>query len=197
MNEHVFPRVTKINAKPAKWSDEIKSLWAERVAPLFQPGDSCSSANYHTPRPYKDEWNRGSDEAGFVYVVQPGDHVCFAKWQDLTPPERDEMDKVRDVLLATMLRTGRVRYVAHTVIHGKVQRVSFLDADDVLIFALVVMGPEKDPRLAKHRRNGPDSEVVDGKLTREAVELAIRRWVRRNHLGQEATSALVLELSDG
>lgn len=195
-SEQVFPRVTQINGMPREWSVGIKALWAERVAPLFKPGDSCSSANYAGPRPYKDEWNRGTNKAGFVYIVQPKDRVCFVEWTDSTPAERDDDDRERDFLLAAMLDTGTIRYVSHTVLREEVTRVSFI-RDDRLIFALVVMVPEKNPRLARHRQCGLDSEVVDGPLTQKTIELAIRRWAHRNHLTKATTASLALELSDG
>jgi hypothetical protein len=62
------------------WTPEILALWDKRVAPRFKEGERCSTANYFTPRPYVDQYNRGSNRAGFTYVVQPGNHVCQETW---------------------------------------------------------------------------------------------------------------------
>lgn len=70
---------TLVNAKPREWAAQTQSLWDEHVAPLFEEGEWCRRANYYTPRPWMDEYNRGSDWEGFVYTVQPGNHVC--RWQ--------------------------------------------------------------------------------------------------------------------
>ena len=71
---------TKINGKPDVWTDDILRLWHTHVCPKFAPGETCSEANYFTPRPYVDEWNRGSNKAGFVYTVQPGNRVGLVEW---------------------------------------------------------------------------------------------------------------------
>ena len=71
---------TTVNSQPAAWSAEVVALFRERVESKLTDGETISSANYHTPRPYVDEYNRGSDKAGFVYIVQPGNHVCYVNW---------------------------------------------------------------------------------------------------------------------
>lgn len=69
------PQKTSINGKPAEWNAEIRELWALVVAAHFDKETRPTvSANYYTPRPYVDEYNRGSDRSGFVYVV--GRDVC-------------------------------------------------------------------------------------------------------------------------
>lgn len=70
---------TTVNGKPGEWDAATWKLWKTRVAPGFLPEESCSTANYYTPRPYVDEYNRGSDKEGFVFIVHPGYHVC--QWE--------------------------------------------------------------------------------------------------------------------
>ena len=72
---------TAIRGKDAEWNDEIRQEWATRVAPLFKDDETCSYANYFTPRPYVDEYNQGSDRYGFTYTVQPENSVCFLQWR--------------------------------------------------------------------------------------------------------------------
>lgn len=69
---------TSINGKPAPWTAEIEKLFKERVPPL-NPGDVLTSANYHTPRPYQDEYSTGSREMGFVYTLNART-VCAVQW---------------------------------------------------------------------------------------------------------------------
>lgn len=78
--EPAAPMHTQINAQPAPWGKGVRALWNEHAAPLFKDGDWCGSANFFTPRPYVDEYNRGSDKAGFTYVVHPGHRVCFVEF---------------------------------------------------------------------------------------------------------------------
>lgn len=71
-----YPQETTINGVKAKWSKEIDDKWAEVVKIHFKDEKRpCSDANYFTPRPYVDQYNRGSDSEGFVYVV--GIDVCY------------------------------------------------------------------------------------------------------------------------
>lgn len=70
---------TLINAKDAAWTRAIQADWNAHVAPRFKAGETCQSANYYTPRPYVDEYNRGSNSRGFVYVVNPGRRVCLVQ----------------------------------------------------------------------------------------------------------------------
>jgi len=62
------------------WTPEITDEWSKRVSPLLKGNEWCSHANYYTPRPYVDEYNTGSDHYGFLYVMQPGNRVCFVSW---------------------------------------------------------------------------------------------------------------------
>jgi len=76
---------TTINNKPAEWTPEIEALWAEHVISKASEGETITDANYHTPRPWRNEYDRGTDRHGFVFVVQPGNHVCY--WNEVKPQE--------------------------------------------------------------------------------------------------------------
>ena len=73
------PKQFTVNGKPELWTLPMWELWNEHVAPLFKEGETCSTANYYTPRPYRNEYDRGSNKEGFVYVVNPGYRVC--QWE--------------------------------------------------------------------------------------------------------------------
>lgn len=79
----VTPKHIAVNGNfDADWFEMTWKLWWDNVSHRFEIGEWCSSANYFTPRPYQDEYNRGSDKEGFVYVVQPGNRVCL--WERVT-----------------------------------------------------------------------------------------------------------------
>ena len=65
----ILPARTMIRGQLAEWTEDILAKWRERVAPLFKEGETCSDANYFTPRPWRNEYDRGSDKEGFVYTV--------------------------------------------------------------------------------------------------------------------------------
>ena len=44
---------TTVNAKPCEWDDRIRSLWDAKVAPMFEPDERCTSANFHTTQPWR------------------------------------------------------------------------------------------------------------------------------------------------
>ena len=67
------------------WDKRIQNLWDTRVAPLFAKGETCSHANYFEPRPWVDEYNRGSPYEGFCYTVQPGNRVCLKQFDFSSP----------------------------------------------------------------------------------------------------------------
>jgi hypothetical protein len=72
--------IRTIDAKPTTtWPKRVERLWALHVAPRIEDWETCESANYFTLRPYRNEYDRGSNREGFVYVMQPGDRVCT--WQ--------------------------------------------------------------------------------------------------------------------
>jgi hypothetical protein len=75
----MIPAKTTVNGRPAAWGEDISKLWLAKVAVKFDEGETCSTANYYTPRPWQNEYDRGSDKEGFVYVVQPGYRVC--QWE--------------------------------------------------------------------------------------------------------------------
>ncbi len=61
---------THINAQAAEWSPEIQAFWEEVISthPDADHGPVLS-ANYFTPRPYRNEYDRGSNEEGFTYTI--------------------------------------------------------------------------------------------------------------------------------
>ena len=66
-----------MQAQAERMTKEIEDLWSKHVDPLFEHGETCETANYYTPRPYVDTYNKGSNTSGFVYIVNPGRRVCF------------------------------------------------------------------------------------------------------------------------
>jgi hypothetical protein len=70
---------TTINAQPADWPVNVWDLWQARVVPRLDPEKPAPhTANYFTARPYVDQYNRGSDKAGFCYTV--GREVYLTEW---------------------------------------------------------------------------------------------------------------------
>jgi hypothetical protein len=65
-NEPTPPRTT-INGKDAVWPENVVALWQSIMANVDDERP-VTNANFFTPRPYVDEYNRGSKEAGFVYI---------------------------------------------------------------------------------------------------------------------------------
>jgi len=63
---------TSINGKRKEWPQEVKDMW--RQAQETMDADvrelPISAANYFTPRPYVDQYNRGDPRHGFTYTVQ-------------------------------------------------------------------------------------------------------------------------------
>jgi len=58
---------TSINGEPAEWPQRLHDLFAQKVQ--FAANERCTSANYFTARPYRNEYDTGSNEEGFVYTV--------------------------------------------------------------------------------------------------------------------------------
>lgn len=79
----MIPTKTQVLGKECDWTEDILREWETRIMPRFKNGDWCSTANYFAPRPYVDEYNRGSDYWGFTYVVEPGNRVCQETWKRL------------------------------------------------------------------------------------------------------------------
>lgn len=73
---------TLINGKPAVWGPELWRLFGQHVD---HRGYIVTHANYYEPRPYVDQYNRGSAERGFVYTLQTR-QVCFARLPPTSPP---------------------------------------------------------------------------------------------------------------
>lgn len=64
---------TTINAQPAPWPAEIRAEWEQQWAMLRERNPDAEldrlSVNYFTPRPYRNEYDRGSMTRGFVATV--------------------------------------------------------------------------------------------------------------------------------
>jgi hypothetical protein len=78
------PYSTQINGHAATWTSAIWRRWytvADDADPKWR-GVTVSLANYYTPRPYVDEYNRGSRYTGFTYTLQPGNRVCMVEWPE-------------------------------------------------------------------------------------------------------------------
>lgn len=61
---------TQINGKDADWSLMVRAKWDEAAASIPpRDGEVVTQCNYFTPRPFKDEYNRGSREEGFTYTI--------------------------------------------------------------------------------------------------------------------------------
>jgi hypothetical protein len=73
---------TAVNGRQATWTKDLADLFWKHVGGRMKPGERITWANRFTPRPYRDEWNRGSPYEGFVYVVDRGCErdVAFVKW---------------------------------------------------------------------------------------------------------------------
>jgi hypothetical protein len=69
--------ITQINGREAVWPEAVARRFAEIM------GDDLAivtQANYFTPQPYVDEWNRGRASHGFVYTLR-GRDVCFINFR--------------------------------------------------------------------------------------------------------------------
>jgi len=79
MKNDQIERVAVNASNVEDWPDRAKELWDKHVAPRFEEGERCTAANYYTPRPYVDDYNRGSSDEGFVYILTPGPRVGYWK----------------------------------------------------------------------------------------------------------------------
>jgi hypothetical protein len=70
--------ITRINGRPAEWTDEIRAKWeaaqpdVERAIAAHNTknqGETVTDCNYFTTRPYRNEYDRGSGDEGFVYTT--------------------------------------------------------------------------------------------------------------------------------
>ena len=70
---------TMINGKEADWTPYILDLWKSLVEwRIKATQETITDANYYEPRPYVDQYNRGTNTEGFVYTIN-GRHVCWAE----------------------------------------------------------------------------------------------------------------------
>lgn len=88
----VLPAKTMVMGVDAPWDEEILKEWKDRVAPRFKRGETCEAANFYRPRPWVDEYNRGSPYYGFTYTVCVADRVygrdvAYVQW---LPSEEDD-----------------------------------------------------------------------------------------------------------
>jgi hypothetical protein len=88
---------TAINGKDRAWPEEIQQLWHTRVenADPKWLNVKIEYANYFTPRPYVDEYNRGSRQAGFTYTVRKVESagvpsVWQCAWQETYDPVKHD-----------------------------------------------------------------------------------------------------------
>lgn len=67
------PGTTSINGQPAEWTREIWEKWYTHIdvadPKLYDTHGKVSTANYWTPRPPVDEYNRGSLLEGFTFTI--------------------------------------------------------------------------------------------------------------------------------
>ena len=52
-----------------KWPPEVEAMWQQVRASEDAPEGEVSHANYFTPRPHRNEYDRGSSDEGFVYTM--------------------------------------------------------------------------------------------------------------------------------
>lgn len=89
--------ITSINGNEHPWPPEIEQLWhthVDQADPKFL-NTTITRANYFTPRPYVDEYNQGSNKAGFTYVVHTTgsagvDSVWQCSWFEDWDPAKHE-----------------------------------------------------------------------------------------------------------
>ncbi len=72
---------TTFNANPASWLPEVEALWKSMVLDNAGKGEEYVAANFFTARPWRNEYDRGSPNEGFVFTVRADDglHVCMAQ----------------------------------------------------------------------------------------------------------------------
>lgn len=63
----------QINSVRVEWPDNVRQRFAELMEDDLP---RVTQANYFTPRPWRNEWDRGDDSHGFVYTLD-GRHVCI------------------------------------------------------------------------------------------------------------------------
>lgn len=76
----IRPKRTTVRGVEADWTPEIWEKWDKRED-LTDKTDQplvVLTANYYTPRPYVDDYSRGSTKEGFTFVI--GSRVYFHEW---------------------------------------------------------------------------------------------------------------------
>lgn len=68
---------TQINGEDAEWPPAVRELFERKMAER-EPAN-ITLAGYFTPRPWRNEYDRGSKHEGFTYVID-GRHVCIIQW---------------------------------------------------------------------------------------------------------------------
>ena len=64
---------TSIDAVETAWPEHLVADFEGRLYALGIEPSAVESANYWTPRPYVDEWNRGSDgRHGYTFISRHG-----------------------------------------------------------------------------------------------------------------------------
>lgn len=97
---------TTINSQEAVWTDYIKGLFVRTIENNLEDGETISHANYFTPRPYRNEYDTGSNKEGFCFVLQPGNRVCIWDRVTTTEParERELLDFVREYVAKSLVQ---------------------------------------------------------------------------------------------
>lgn len=52
-----------------EWSSEVIEKWQAVISEPNMPEGTVTACNYFTPRPWRNEYDRGSKEEGFVYTI--------------------------------------------------------------------------------------------------------------------------------
>lgn len=64
---------TSINGQPAEWTQAIWQLWHTYVdvadPKFYEKYGRPTRGNYFTPRPYRNEYDRGSTTEGFTWTT--------------------------------------------------------------------------------------------------------------------------------
>jgi len=82
---------TQINGNAAEWTAEILDLFTAEWNKRYPEHDInlVTYCNYFRPRPYVDEYNRGSEYEGFCYTMT-GQGVCLFQWTSNNAMSLDE-----------------------------------------------------------------------------------------------------------
>lgn len=62
--------ITSVNGKLAEWNDAIREKWGKVREHEEAPEGPVKRANYFTRRSWKNEYDRGSLDEGFVYTIR-------------------------------------------------------------------------------------------------------------------------------